>query len=226
MVLLNVCHIVSYIFLMLIFNFKVLYRIEIYGYFLTMSSISLVTVMNVSAMESYLRESFLVIEKMQLQQKREQIEKDRSYALVSNIIPVEFITEMKQQKHTQKQLRLQQSKLKMEIDSHAQIQKKQQQQQKKQPNEHHINLNSLFYCKPFPQMSVLLSDMVSFTNFSATVSAQQVVDMLNEQFSMFDALSNRYDLEKVCASFFLVFVSCCFNVFKSLLLFLCLLLFR
>jgi class 3 adenylate cyclase len=49
----------------------------------------------------------------------------------------------------------------------------------------------------FPAVTVLFSDLVGFTPLSETVSPQQLVKLLNDLFSAFDDLSQRYGLEKI-----------------------------
>ncbi len=47
------------------------------------------------------------------------------------------------------------------------------------------------------QVSVLFADIVGFTNFSAQVSATELVSSLNEVFRRFDALSAEFGVEKI-----------------------------
>ena len=49
----------------------------------------------------------------------------------------------------------------------------------------------------FDEMAVLFADVVDFTPFSAHRSPAEVVGVLNEVFTMFDRLSDRYRLEKI-----------------------------
>lgn len=49
----------------------------------------------------------------------------------------------------------------------------------------------------FPEVSVLFSDIVGFTQMSSTLGARQVVEMLNEVFGLLDALAKRHSLEKI-----------------------------
>ena len=48
-----------------------------------------------------------------------------------------------------------------------------------------------------PQVTVLFSDLVGFTSFSRTVSASELVHMLNKVFSAFDDLAFELKLEKI-----------------------------
>ena len=49
----------------------------------------------------------------------------------------------------------------------------------------------------FDEVTVMFADIVGFTPYSARVSPSDLVDMLNRVFSEFDALSERYGLEKI-----------------------------
>ena len=49
----------------------------------------------------------------------------------------------------------------------------------------------------FSEVSVLFSDVVGFTQLSATVSATALVNMLNRVFSGFDTLTDKHGLEKI-----------------------------
>jgi len=48
-----------------------------------------------------------------------------------------------------------------------------------------------------PEVTVLFSDVVDFTPFSERVEPQRVVEVLDNLFSAFDVLAERYDLEKI-----------------------------
>ena len=48
-----------------------------------------------------------------------------------------------------------------------------------------------------PDVTVLFSDVVDFTPFSERVEPERVVEVLDNLFSAFDALAERYDLEKI-----------------------------
>jgi adenylate cyclase len=49
----------------------------------------------------------------------------------------------------------------------------------------------------FPEVSVLFSDIVGFTEMSARVGAKQVVEMLNEVFGLLDELALKHGVEKI-----------------------------
>lgn len=48
-----------------------------------------------------------------------------------------------------------------------------------------------------PQAHILFADLVGFTEFAGRTDAKRLVDLLNELFSEFDLLTNRYGLEKI-----------------------------
>jgi adenylate cyclase len=49
----------------------------------------------------------------------------------------------------------------------------------------------------YPEASILFADIVGFTTLSAQMGAEEMVELLNETFSYFDSLVERYDLEKI-----------------------------
>lgn len=49
----------------------------------------------------------------------------------------------------------------------------------------------------FAEVTVLFADIVDFTKFSTKLSAEELVAFLNEVFSSFDRLADRYGLEKI-----------------------------
>lgn len=49
----------------------------------------------------------------------------------------------------------------------------------------------------FPEVSVLFSDIVGFTQMSERLGAHQVVEMLNEVFGLLDELARKHDVEKI-----------------------------
>lgn len=58
-----------------------------------------------------------------------------------------------------------------------------------------IESNCLVEC--FHSATVLFADIVNFTEISSQCSPNRIVQMLNEVFSLFDQLANRYQLEKI-----------------------------
>ena len=52
----------------------------------------------------------------------------------------------------------------------------------------------------FEEVSILFADAVGFTPLSANLAPREIVDLLNEVFSHFDALVEKYDLEKIQTS--------------------------
>ncbi|MBN3820940.1 response regulator [Paraburkholderia sp. Se-20369] len=49
----------------------------------------------------------------------------------------------------------------------------------------------------FPEVSVLFADIVDFAGFAAGMSAEQLVEMLNDIFTEFDVIADRRGLEKI-----------------------------
>jgi class 3 adenylate cyclase len=49
----------------------------------------------------------------------------------------------------------------------------------------------------FPDVTVLLADLVGFTTLSAHIGPEQIVQLLNEIFSAFDVLTEKHGLEKI-----------------------------
>ena len=49
----------------------------------------------------------------------------------------------------------------------------------------------------FPDVTVMFADLVGFTKLSTHLSPAQLVELLNEIFSAFDELADRYGLEKI-----------------------------
>ncbi|MGB3492845.1 MAG: adenylate/guanylate cyclase domain-containing protein [Elainellaceae cyanobacterium] len=58
-------------------------------------------------------------------------------------------------------------------------------------------IESKFLVECFNSATVLFADIVNFTEISSQCSPNQIVRMLNEVFSRFDQLANRYQLEKI-----------------------------
>lgn len=49
----------------------------------------------------------------------------------------------------------------------------------------------------FAEVSILFADVVGFTELSTQLSATELVEMLNQLFSLFDGLAEQYDVEKI-----------------------------
>lgn len=49
----------------------------------------------------------------------------------------------------------------------------------------------------YPEASILFADMVGFTPLSSRLAPAEVVELLNEAFSYFDSLLDKYDVEKI-----------------------------
>jgi class 3 adenylate cyclase len=49
----------------------------------------------------------------------------------------------------------------------------------------------------FPDVTVLVADLVGFTTLSAHIGPEQIVQLLNEIFSAFDLLTEKHGLEKI-----------------------------
>ena len=49
----------------------------------------------------------------------------------------------------------------------------------------------------YAEASILFADVVGFTNFSTRVSPIELIEFLNQIFSAFDVLSEKYQLEKI-----------------------------
>jgi adenylate cyclase len=49
----------------------------------------------------------------------------------------------------------------------------------------------------FPEVTVLFADIIDFTRLSTQLSASELVDLLNEIFSVFDRLTEQHGLEKI-----------------------------
>ena len=56
------------------------------------------------------------------------------------------------------------------------------------------------YTEKFDNVTILFSDIVSFTTIAAAVTPIDIVNMLNELYNHFDTLSNKHDVYKVRAS--------------------------
>ena len=60
-----------------------------------------------------------------------------------------------------------------------------------------LKLGQATIADSFAEVTVLFADIVDFTSLSARISAEQLVQMLNQVFSAFDRLAEKYGLEKI-----------------------------
>ena len=57
--------------------------------------------------------------------------------------------------------------------------------------------NEKIIADKYPNVSVLFADIVNFTNFSQRLSAEEIVNLLDEIFSIFDNLVEKHGVEKI-----------------------------
>jgi class 3 adenylate cyclase len=60
-----------------------------------------------------------------------------------------------------------------------------------------LKLNEVVIADSFPEATVMFADIVGFTQLSAQISAKQLVELLNQIFSLFDQLADKHGLEKI-----------------------------
>lgn len=60
-----------------------------------------------------------------------------------------------------------------------------------------LKLGQATIADSFSEVTVLFADIVDFTSLSARISAEQLVQMLNQVFSAFDQLAEKHGLEKI-----------------------------
>ncbi len=61
----------------------------------------------------------------------------------------------------------------------------------------HLKTSGTIIADSFEEVTVLFADIVDFTEYAASISASELVNVLNEIFSEFDHLVEQYDLEKI-----------------------------
>lgn len=61
------------------------------------------------------------------------------------------------------------------------------------------NINTFFFTQVFPDVTILFSDVVGFTRICSHITPMQVVSMLNTMYTLFDTLSEKHRVFKVCA---------------------------
>mmetsp|Transcript_4443 Transcript_4443/g.16764 ORF Transcript_4443/g.16764 Transcript_4443/m.16764 type:complete len:1463 (-) Transcript_4443:2572-6960(-) len=103
--------------------------------------------------EYYLRYVFILSEDLQHETHSLRGEKERSQALLENILPAHLT--------------------------------------------HKVKSDNSRFIHMYADISVLFSDLVQFTAFSSTVTAEELIAILNKQFSVFDQLCKQHHLEKI-----------------------------
>lgn len=61
----------------------------------------------------------------------------------------------------------------------------------------HLKSSGTIIADSFDEVTVLFADIVNFTEYAASISASELVNVLNEIFSEFDHLVEQYELEKI-----------------------------
>jgi adenylate cyclase len=61
----------------------------------------------------------------------------------------------------------------------------------------HLKTSGTIIADSFEEVTVLFADIVDFTEYAASISASELVNVLNEIFSEFDHLVEQYELEKI-----------------------------
>lgn len=64
-------------------------------------------------------------------------------------------------------------------------------------NKIHLKTSGSIVADSFDEVTVLFADIVDFTEYAASISPSELVNVLNEIFSEFDHLVEQYDLEKI-----------------------------
>jgi class 3 adenylate cyclase len=61
----------------------------------------------------------------------------------------------------------------------------------------HLKTSGTIIADSFDEVTVLFADIVNFTEYAASISASELVNVLNDIFSEFDHLVEQYELEKI-----------------------------
>jgi len=62
---------------------------------------------------------------------------------------------------------------------------------------HRLKYENQLIADRYEDVSVLFADLVNFTNYAETRSPEEIVNLLNRLFSIFDRLTDSYELEKI-----------------------------
>ena len=60
-----------------------------------------------------------------------------------------------------------------------------------------VTLNSVVDIKVFNETTIFFCDIVGFTNIASDSTANQIIDFLNDLYSLFDERLDNYDVYKV-----------------------------
>ncbi|KAL0482142.1 adenylate cyclase [Acrasis kona] len=118
-------------------------------------------------MERYYRASYLALRKLEIEKKQSRMELGRSFKILENIIPSKSVMQLREYVTTLKDTNF-------------------------------IPFQDRFYSfTHYESVSVLVSDVVSFTSWSSVNSSATVIFMLNTLFSAFDKICIDLNIEKI-----------------------------
>lgn len=161
-----------------------MYLPKLYFFFILIPLLFGFVLVQLYMIEHYMRQYY--ISTIQIERERDlvEIERKRSQDLLSNILSASLVKTVK---------RIMSSTL---TSTSQQVVKQQQHVPSSSTSTATTSIDSpLLYS--YPTMSVVFTDMISFTSYCSTCSAHNVVTMLNYQFSKFDALAKEFGVEKV-----------------------------